>query len=126
MARGGRWRRTLTLVNAPLLPIGIHFTGSSGCDYRFGWCAVQPTNRTPLRFWYDLPLKFKGAIVISIPLLCILYSGVALYIFQGQRVHLDQWIARAFHAGARIQSVVTLLVDAENGVRGFLLTRDET
>src|SRR5438552_9567327 len=82
--------------------------------------------RRLLRRWFDLPLKLKGTIVISIPLICILYSVVASYVFQTQRTDLTQWIARAFNAGARIQSVITLLVDAENGVRGFLLTHDAT
>jgi signal transduction histidine kinase len=79
-----------------------------------------------LRTWFDLPLKLKGTIVISIPLICILYSVIASYIFQSQRTDLTQWIQRAFNAGARIQSVLTLLADAENGVRGFLLTHDKT
>src|ERR1051326_743391 len=79
-----------------------------------------------LRRWFDLPLKLKGTIVISIPLICILYSIVASQIFQSQRSDLTQWISRAFNAGSRIQSVITLLVDAEDGVRGFLLTHDAT
>src|SRR5438132_1498635 len=76
------------------------------------------------RAWIDLPLMSKGMIIISIPLATILFSAVSFYIFQQQRGYLDQWISRAFNAGNRIQSVVTLLVDAENGTRGFLLTRD--
>ncbi|MGH9657034.1 MAG: ATP-binding protein [Bryobacteraceae bacterium] len=63
-------------------------------------------------------------IVISIPIICILFCGIALYIFQGQRDELSHWIRRAFNAGSRIQAVVTLLVDAETGVRGFLVTQD--
>src|ERR1041384_7379447 len=79
-----------------------------------------------LRVWFDLPLKLKGTIVISIPLSCIILSIVASHIFQTQRTDLTQWIFRAFNAGTRIQSVNTLLVDAENGIRGFLLTQDVT
>src|SRR5207248_6565885 len=62
--------------------------------------------------------------IISIPLATILFSAVSFYIFQRQRDSLTEWISRAFLAGNRIQSIVTLLVDAENGTRGFLLTRD--
>src|SRR5436309_8754250 len=76
------------------------------------------------RAWLDLPLMSKGMIIISIPLATILFSAASFYIFQRQRDNLDQWISRAFNAGNRIQSVVTLLVDAENGTRGFVLTRD--
>ena len=79
-----------------------------------------------LRTWFDLPLKLKGTVVISIPLICILYSVIASTIFQSQRTDLTQWIQRAFDAGTRIQLVLTLMVDAENGARRFLLTHDDT
>src|SRR5947207_3661174 len=77
------------------------------------------------RAWLDLPLMSKGMIIISIPLATILFSAFSFYIFQQQRDYLDQWISRAFQAGARIQGVVTLLADAENGTRGYLLTRNQ-
>jgi len=76
-----------------------------------------------MRPWFNLPLIQKGMTVIIIPLFSILLSLVALYIFQQQRQDLGQWITRAFQAGARIQGIVTLLVNADNGSRGFLLTR---
>jgi len=76
-----------------------------------------------MRAWFDLPLLLKGMTVISIPLLSILLSLVALSIFQRQRDDLDQWIRRAFQAGSKIGSIVTLLVNAEDGSRGYLLTR---
>ncbi len=79
--------------------------------------------RKALRAWVNLPLMIKGTIVISIPLTCILFSVIALYIFQSQRSELNGWILRAFHAGSRIQAVITLLADAESGTRGFLATR---
>src|SRR5262245_48022149 len=79
-----------------------------------------------VRSWYDFPLKLKWMIVIAIPLLCILYSVVTLFIFQGQRTDLTQWIDRAFQAGTGIHAVSSLLIDAESGVRGYLLTYDES
>src|SRR5688572_30752875 len=84
---------------------------------------VLPVNRL-LRGWFDLPLKIKGLIVISIPLTCILLCVTALYVFQEQRKDLNAWIVRAWQAGTNIQGVITLLVDAESGTRGYLLTGD--
>ena len=78
--------------------------------------------RRAVRAWFDLSLTIKGTIVISIPLACILFSAVALNIFQSQRRALDEWIMRAFQAGSRIQAVITLLSDAESGTRGFIAT----
>jgi signal transduction histidine kinase/ActR/RegA family two-component response regulator len=77
-----------------------------------------------LRSWFDLPLVKKGAIVISIPLACILLSVAAMSILQRQRSQLTDWIGRAFHAGSSIQAVITLLSEAESGARAFLVTRD--
>lgn len=74
--------------------------------------------------WFDLPLMWKGMIVISIPLACVLFSFVNVRILQAQRDDLRAWIQRAFQAGSRIQAIATLLVNAENGVRGFALTRN--
>ena len=80
--------------------------------------------RRPLRAWFDLSLIVKGTIVTSIPLVCILFSVIALCIFQRQRSEVNEWIVRAFQAGSRIQAVITLLSDAESGTRGFLVTRE--
>src|SRR5689334_10672507 len=87
---------------------------------------MRRVGSTVLRSWYDFPLKRKGMIVLAIPLLCILYSVIALFIFQSQRTDLTQWISRAFQAGTRIQAVTTLLSEAESGVRGYLVTRDDS
>jgi signal transduction histidine kinase len=78
------------------------------------------------RSWFDLPLMSKGIIVISIPLICILVSVAAISVLQRQRQYLDEWIGRAFNAGAGVQAVITLLTDAESGTRGYLLTQDQT
>ena len=71
---------------------------------------MQRMRQQLLRIWFDLSLMSKGMIVISIPLVCILFSVIALVVFQGQRVELSQLITRAFQAGTRIGSVNSLLV----------------
>jgi signal transduction histidine kinase/CHASE3 domain sensor protein/ActR/RegA family two-component response regulator len=85
---------------------------------------VSAFYRRTVQAWLDLSLTIKGMIVISIPLACIFCSVIALYVFQQQRTNLDLWIGRAFQAGSRIQTVLTLLSDAERETRGFLLTGD--
>src|SRR2546422_10454915 len=94
------------------------------CYYNDSASTMLSIFRRPLRAWLDLPLMFKGMIVISIPLVCILFSIIALYIFQRQRSELTEWIVRAFQAGSRIQAVLTLLPAAENGTRGFPVAHD--
>src|SRR5688572_30218490 len=85
---------------------------------------VSKPFRRGLRAWFDLSLAIKGMIVISIPLVCILGSVIALFIFQQQRAQLNVWITRAFQAGTRIQATITVLSNAESETRGFLLTGD--
>lgn len=54
-----------------------------------------------MRPWFNLPSIRKGMTVIVIPLLSIILSLIALYIFQQQRQDLGQWITKAFQADAR-------------------------
>ena len=77
------------------------------------------------RIWVDLPLMIKGMLVVALPLgLCTALALITLQVFQTQRAELTQWIRDAFQSGARIQTVITLLTDAESGVRGFVITHD--
>jgi signal transduction histidine kinase/CheY-like chemotaxis protein len=75
-----------------------------------------------VRKWLDLPLMAKGILVISIPVLCILFFTISVFILQQQRDGIMARIARAHRAGTGLQGIVTYLVNAESGVRAFLLT----
>lgn len=74
------------------------------------------------RIWMDSPLRFKGMVVISIPLLCILLCVVSIHMLQKQRSNLSDWISRAFRIGSSIQLMITSHTDAGSGVRSYLLT----
>src|SRR5438874_13724908 len=77
------------------------------------------------RIWVDLPLMIKGMIVVVLPLgLCTALAVITLQVTQAQRGELTQWISRAFLAGARIQTIITLLTEAESGARAFVITHD--
>jgi len=74
--------------------------------------------------WTSLPLRVKGLVVVAIPLLAL--GVVAAVLYAGQR-SIDEEertaaeIARVRH---QIQTVLTLLLNAETGVRGYDLSED--
>ena len=81
--------------------------------------------RSGLRAWLDSPLRSKGMIVVSIPLVGMLLAVAELQILQRQQQSLAQSLRRAFQAANGIAAVSNAFVAADNGVRGFLLTRDD-
>ncbi|HUQ93989.1 MAG TPA: PAS domain-containing protein [Bryobacteraceae bacterium] len=83
---------------------------------------VSQLDRRSWRAWLDFSLTTKGMIVIGISLVCFLCLVVSLSIIQRQRASLDLRIERAFQAGTKIQTVLTVLSNAESDTRGFLLT----
>jgi PAS domain S-box-containing protein len=76
------------------------------------------------RRWIDLPLRVKALAVISIPLVPLVISA-GLFAWSAQRARsAEGWVAHTLEVKAQIATVLNLLVDAETGVRGFLLTRN--
>jgi signal transduction histidine kinase len=76
--------------------------------------------------WVRIPLRRKGAAIITIPIIC-------LFIFLGTSIYLRYYAQTATGYVSHTQQVLlesnTLLVallDAETGVRGYQSTRDET
>ncbi len=83
---------------------------------------VQPV--TPL--WRRIPLRVQGKILVILPLLAITISAVLALFGNHQRANIQDDIQRHFHMVRGLNEVVTLMVDAETGMRGYLLTkRDE-
>ncbi|MGH2750991.1 MAG: PAS domain-containing protein [Actinomycetota bacterium] len=77
------------------------------------------------RRWADLPLGRKGIVVIALPLVGLLVSMLAFLWVGSQEDRIQSEVAQTFEVRDEIQQVSQLSVEAETGVRGFLLTRDE-
>jgi PAS domain S-box-containing protein len=76
------------------------------------------------RRWIDLPLRVKALAVISIPLVPLVISA-GLFAWSARRAQsAEGWVAHTLEVKAQIATVLSLMVDAEMGVRGFLLTRN--
>ena len=73
------------------------------------------------RWWDDLPLRTKGVAVIGIPVLPLLVSALLFAIDARSAGNAQEWVVHTIEVKSQIASVVILIVDAEAGVRGFLL-----
>ena len=74
--------------------------------------------RTIRQRWDDLPLRTKGVYVIGIPMVPLMLS--ALLFWAGARTlrSAQDWVSHTLEVKAEIATVLSLLVDAQSGVRG--------
>ena len=80
---------------------------------------VQPVTR----LWCRTPLRVQGKILVILPLLAITISAVLALFGNHQRAIIEADIQRHFQMVRVLNEVVTLMVNAETGMRGYLLTR---
>ena len=74
--------------------------------------------------WTSLPLRLKGLVVVAIPLICLGIVSAVLYSSQ-RGIDEEEKAARQIEeVRNQIQTVLTLLLNAETGVRGFDLSED--
>ncbi len=81
---------------------------------------TQP--RRGSRMWSNLPLRAKGFIVILIPLVSVAFAGMSSIVVSHQENNAQELMERTIALKSRVQTVLQLTVDAETGVRGYLLT----
>jgi len=75
------------------------------------------------RRWQRIPLHVQGKILVILPLLAITISaGLALF-GNHQRANIQDDIQRHFQMVMGLNEVVHLMVNAETGMRGYLLTK---
>jgi PAS domain S-box-containing protein len=73
--------------------------------------------------WIDLPLRTKGFIVIAIPCGAVLFLAIAAYFVAASEREMERDTLHALEMRAEVQKLLVNLVDAETGIRGYLLTR---
>ena len=83
---------------------------------------VQPVTR----LWRRIPLRVQGKILVILPLLAITIAAVFALFGNHQRANIQDDIQRRFQMVRGLNEAVILMVNAETGMRGYLLTkRDE-
>ena len=71
----------------------------------------------------NLSLGAKGVLVVAIPVCALLAAMAVFYQFQRQTRLAASSVENSFEVRAETRRVLTLLVNAETGTRGYLLTR---
>ena len=82
--------------------------------------AANRSNRR--RRWADLTLRAKSMVVVGIPMLGLLAAGTAGVWVGRQQIADQRRVEQALKVRTDIQNVLTFLLDAETGVRGYALT----
>src|SRR5688572_2337666 len=77
------------------------------------------------RAWTNMALRTKGLIVVAIPLLAVLITAGSFFFVWQQIQRADDRTKHSLQVGYELQSVLSILVDAQNGVRGYLLTEND-
>jgi CHASE3 domain sensor protein len=89
---------------------------------RIGKRIVRPVTRR----WNRIPLHVQGRILVILPLLAITISAILALFGNHQRANIQDDIQRHFQMVRGLNEAVILMVNAETGMRGYLLTkRDE-
>ena len=86
---------------------------------------MTPGLRRTWRWWRDLPLRHKGLVVVSLPLVALMVESAVLLRVTVQRDHAAVALEESTDLRTSTQRLLTSLLDAETGIRGFLTTGDE-
>ncbi|MCF1465714.1 PAS domain S-box protein [Agrobacterium vitis] len=72
------------------------------------------------------PLAVKGLIVITLPLACLLIALGSVFLADRESRKAENYVRVTFAIQQNILELHALLAEGASGVRGYLLTRDET
>ncbi|WP_433802205.1 CHASE3 domain-containing protein [Actinomycetospora sp. CA-084318] len=83
------------------------------------WSAVAGP---AMRWWDAVPMRVQGRITIALPLVAVVISACLALNGNLTRVAIETDIQRKFEITAALGDLSSLMVNAETGMRGFLLT----
>jgi CHASE3 domain sensor protein len=78
--------------------------------------------RPALRLWESIPLRVQGRITVALPLVAVIVSACLGVVGNSERIGIETDIQRSFEMSAALDGLSSLMVNAETGVRGYLLT----
>lgn len=76
-----------------------------------------------MRLWRRVPVHVQGMVTVGLPLLAVLISATLALIGNHQRAAIEKDVQRKFQMTAALSDILTLMVNAETGMRGYLLTK---
>ena len=94
-------------------------------NWRLHWFAYEDPMPILSRWFDDIAIQKKLLLIFAVPLLLMVSVSVAVYQNTQSMVEDNHWVAHTHKAIARVQELLTLIVDMETGKRGFLITGTE-
>ena len=79
-----------------------------------------------MKLWVNLPLAIKGVVVVAVPLAILLVSMVSLFFASMAEAQAEDDVRATFAIQNDIHEIHALLAEAAGGMRGYLLTGQET
>jgi PAS domain S-box-containing protein len=76
------------------------------------------------RRFANLSLTTKGVLVVALPVCALLAAMAVFYQYERQTHRAAESVVQSFEVRAQIRDVLILMINAETGTRGYLLTGD--
>lgn len=74
------------------------------------------------RLWIDLSTRRRGIFIIAIPIACLIATLMTTFWLKISLVEDESWVQHTQKVRLETKRLVTALVDAETGVRGYAMT----
>ena len=81
--------------------------------------------RPVVSWWNDRPLIVKGRLILAAPLLALATSSIVFLIAVSAIAESNEAVQQTEQVRTKVNRILAVLVDAESGVRGYLLTEQE-
>jgi len=75
-------------------------------------------------YWTNLPLRDKGLVVVAIPFIALVISGVSFAVVEREQHDANEWVAHSLLVRNTAGRVLRYQTDAAASVRGYMLTGD--
>lgn len=73
--------------------------------------------------WQQVPIRVQGAVLVILPLFALILSSTWAYLGNAQRQRAEADVTRKFEMVSNLGESLNLLINAETGMRGYLLSR---
>jgi signal transduction histidine kinase len=73
--------------------------------------------------WHSLPIRVRGAVIIAIPVTCLFTALGAFAWLKSSLAEDEAWVQHTQTVRLETKQLLNALIDAETGVRGYGLTR---
>ncbi len=78
-----------------------------------------------IKLWDKIPLPWQGLITTGLPFVAVFISASIAFYGNYQRQNIEADVQRKFKMVSAMSGVLNLMVNAETGMRGYLLTKRE-